>query len=391
MSSSFSTDFSVLDGWLAQNSPLWNIQSFQSLDWPWRTNYPELCNWLDAITHVPDYLEVEQALQEHVVGFTAVPKVTFDAPLEKTLHPPLPSYVSQGIKGRKWQQILAFSECTQISSPVIEWCAGKGHLGKVLALQQSAHVHSLEWQQSLCDSGADEAHRLGIAQTFTCADVLQGDGNEPLLHANSAVALHACGDLHRVLIEQGIAARLDQMAISPCCYHLTQDRQYRPLSKQGQQANTQLNQDNLKLAVKEVATAGQREQRLKALELTYRLGFDAWQRQARGVDQYLNVPSCPKRLLNEGFAGFCDWAAQQKGLQKQLTAYPIKGFEQIGEQRRQRVEILEAITQYFRRPLEYWLVLDRALCLEEAGYQVAIGVFCEPELTPRNLMIKATK
>ena len=37
------------------------------------------------------------------------------------------------------------------------------------------------------------------------------------------------------------------------------------------------------------------------------------------------------------------------------------------------------------------LVLDYALFLEEQGYTVRLGTFCERALTPRNLLLDAVK
>jgi hypothetical protein len=52
-----------------------------------------------------------------------------------------------------------------------------------------------------------------------------------------------------------------------------------------------------------------------------------------------------------------------------------------------QVRNLELLRGLFRRPLELWLVLDRALFLQEQGYGVRLGTFCETPLTPRNLLI----
>ncbi|MNG29795.1 hypothetical protein D3C84_1152830 [compost metagenome] len=52
---------------------------------------------------------------------------------------------------------------------------------------------------------------------------------------------------------------------------------------------------------------------------------------------------------------------------------------------------LELLRNLFRRPLELWLVLDRALFLEEQGYRVRPGLFCDYPLTPRNLLILAER
>lgn len=385
--SSYAELFTHLDQWLVQHKPLWDVQTFHSLDWPWRERFPDLCRWLEECENVPDTDLVEQALKQFVPTFQSF-TWGFETRLQTTLAEP-PSHFSAGIKGRKWHQIQGFSQAITPVSPVLEWCAGKGHLGKVIAFQHQAEVISLEWQASLCQVGQREAEQRQLAQHFLHADVLKGEGVKPLQQVNSAVALHACGDLHTTLIEQGIDAQLQYLAISPCCYHLTQAQHYQPLSLAGRQAQTTLTQDNLKLAVKEVATAGQREQRLKQLELSYRLGFDAWQRQAIGQDHYLNVPSCHKALLREGFIAFAKWAAEQKSLSQHLAQHPLDGFERIGQQRAERVVKVEAICQFFRRPLELWLVLDRALRLQEAGYHITVEEFCDKALTPRNFLIRA--
>jgi hypothetical protein len=45
----------------------------------------------------------------------------------------------------------------------------------------------------------------------------------------------------------------------------------------------------------------------------------------------------------------------------------------------------------FRRALECWLVLDKALFLEEQGYRCEISQFCSTDISPRNLLIQAIK
>ncbi|MBW7436181.1 hypothetical protein, partial [Escherichia coli] len=52
-------------------------------------------------------------------------------------------------------------------------------------------------------------------------------------------------------------------------------------------------------------------------------------------------------------------------------------------------EKLSLVQQGFRRLLEMWLVCDKALFLEEQGYQVSVNEFCPREVTPRNLLIHA--
>ncbi|GAM69239.1 SAM-dependent methyltransferases [Vibrio sp. JCM 19236] len=41
------------------------------------------------------------------------------------------------------------------------------------------------------------------------------------------------------------------------------------------------------------------------------------------------------------------------------------------------MERLGLVQQLFQRPLELWLVLDKALYLQEQGYQVELSQFCD--------------
>ena len=66
-------------------------------------------------------------------------------------------------------------------------------------------------------------------------------------------------------------------------------------------------------------------------------------------------------------------------------------FEAGGAQRLPIVARMELVRHLFRRPLELWLVLDRALYLQEQGYRVQIGEFCDKPLTPRNILIHAER
>ncbi|WP_417527130.1 methyltransferase [Marinomonas shanghaiensis] len=391
----FQQHFQALDTWLKAHTRLWQFDTFAQLDNPWRDHYPALAEYLTSQVEQP----IEEAFYDEVGRICPELQLSINErnyensrlSEKRTLTIDLPSYLSTAIKGRKWAQIQAFVAHTPHANNYLEWCAGKGHLGKLLAFEDHHPVHSLEWQKSLCEAGEQEAKRLKIPQTFTHADVLKGEGQEVLANAHCAVALHACGDLHRELIKQAVAAHTASLCISPCCYHLTQDEYYLPLSQTAQQSALTLRQADLKLAVKEVATAGAREQRLKQLELTYRLGFDAWQRTARQQDDYLPVPSIQKNRLNQGFQTFCQWAAEQKGLTDLTSKTAFENFEAIGQSRYQQIQKLEAISQLFRPALEHWLVLDRAMYLEEHGYHVEIGKFCEKSLTPRNWMIRATR
>ena len=64
-------------------------------------------------------------------------------------------------------------------------------------------------------------------------------------------------------------------------------------------------------------------------------------------------------------------------------------FLSEGVARKKVTDRIELVRHVFRRAIEVWLVLDRALYLQQHGYQVSIKTFCEKQLTPRNILILA--
>lgn len=124
--------------------------------------------------------------------------------------------------------------------------------------------------------------------------------------------------------------------------------------------------------------------------MAWRLGFDLLQRRLRGQDDYLPTPSLPSTWLQKDFERYCrDLAALKQLPEPGAEDWPA--LEQAGWQRLAEVRNLELLRGLFRRPLEVWLLLDRALLLEENGYAVRLGRFCAGELTPRNLLLLAER
>jgi len=82
--------------------------------------------------------------------------------------------------------------------------------------------------------------------------------------------------------------------------------------------------------------------------------------------------------------------AARKGLALP-AAIDFDAWERLGQRRFAEVTALDLPRQRFRRLLELWLVLDRALFLQEAGYAASIGTFCARDVSPRNLLLQARR
>lgn len=251
-----------------------------------------------------------------------------------------------------------------------------------------APVTSLEWQQSLCHAGQQRASQLGLRQQFVCVDVLKQPVAPYLQPAQQLLALHACGDLHRVAAKAAVEAGCQALALVPCCYHLQQTASYQPLSEAAQHSALRLSKADLRLAVQQSCTGGERVARLSQTEMLWRHLWWLW-RQLQGLG-YQPLRSVSKHWFSGDLADFLAFAAAEHQIAlpatQQLSALLPQAEQGLLRQRR-----LELVQHLFRRPLELWLVADLAMYLQEQGYQVRLSEFCAASLTPRNLLLEAVK
>ncbi|MCW8825855.1 MAG: SAM-dependent methyltransferase [Gammaproteobacteria bacterium] len=382
-----------LDSLLSESVSLWRPQPYKERRAEWSTQRPELTeallqlsdselavlsdshekllNWL--IPFVPEL----EALQRH----NRLPTLS-TTPLTD-----LGPHFSTSIPGRKLTQIEAFAGAVgKISHPIVEWCGGKGHLGRQLAANWQQPVITLEYDPKLCDAGEHLAERARIDQRFYRIDVLS-DESTPHLPEHHSVALHACGDLHRTLIKRAVDALAPAIDVAPCCYHLGHSDEYHPFSEGLQ---LKLNRDELRLAVTETVTSTTRDVKWRDQEMAWKLGYEQLRQEISGSDHYQNMKPIDKSWLRGSFKSFCENLALREKLNiDSRRDWPH--YESIGWQRQREVMRLSLLRNAFRRPLEVWLVLDIANYLSTHHYSVEIGEFCRRETTPRNILISARR
>jgi len=387
--------FRQLDAFLLRHQALWRPRPFTHMQLPWEADHPQLARWLRSRS-----LDHAEAAHNHPAALLApapFPELAEQAmalsrvdQLPTLRNPRTDARQAVDVPGRKWSQIQAFGSALTFSERPqhwLDWCAGKGHLGRQLAALGGT-LTCLEWDPALVEAGARLSQRLGIEANHRQQDVMSDAVAQYLGSVHTPVALHACGDLHVRLLRLGIELGCRQLAVAPCCYNRIQDDSYQALSDVARRSSLTLSRDDLGLPLSETVTAGARERRQRDHSMAWRLAFDLLQRALRGEDSYLPTPSLPSAWLKKGFEQYCRDLATLKGLPSpQNEAW--SQLEQRGWQRLAEVRNLELLRGLFRRPLELWLLLDRALLLAENGYVVRLGTFCPPELTPRNLLLIA--
>nr|WP_245399647.1 methyltransferase [Atopomonas sediminilitoris] len=391
--------FHALDQWLFQQQNFWQEAPFTHQQLSWEAQHPELGQWLrqQSLEHAEHYQGQPHALLNAPAPFAELAE---QAQRLSSLgpHPQHPSHTiparfAVDVPGRKWQQIEAFARCLPPPAQTVhwlDWCSGKSHLGRHLLHRLGGKLTSLEWDAALVEQAQQLSAKHQLTATHRIQDVLAESCQQHVSAQHSPIALHACGDLHLQLLRLASRQGCPQLAVAPCCYNRIASHDYQPLSQTARGAQLALTRSDLRLTLRESVNAGQRDRRLRDQSMARRLAFDQLCRERLGQTDYQSTPAAANKWLHLPFHQWANRVAEHMQRPLTLDSHDDEA-EALGWQRLAQIRNLELVGNLFRRPLELWLLLDRALFLHEQGYHTRLGTFCPRELTPRNALLLATK
>ena len=404
---------------LQRHQSLWRPRPFMDPDVPWRPSLPAAHAWfeslsLDAIDVVEAGISRSDRLVEAFAGADAPAELTdLVERIEATMAPLRQRLPTLGlapsrrllwrVPGRKWAQIVALGDVAAVALPtmpdvkrIVDWCSGKGHLGRLLAATAELPVIHLEHQAKLCRVGLELSERAGCvaSTTFHEVDVLaDSDAAVSTLDGQTvAVALHACGALSSTLTQGAAERGVAGVVASTCCYHKLRDGQdvYAPLSDAARGVELVLDRGALRLPTADEVNAGRGKRLRRRRELAWRQAVQLLVTEASGDPTYRALGAFPRSQLGLPFERFVAVVADELALPLPSAWDPVTA-ERHGWERARRARGLALLRGCFRRAMETWLIGDQAAWLQQQGYQVHLGTFCPAAITPRNLVIIASR
>ena len=174
--------FQALTAFLLEYKNLWRPVPFFLPVLPWESAHPALASALRTLDDKTlTELETDNAalvswltpMLPGVDGISALQRV----PAQRANNCNYPRRFDRDIPGRKWQQITAFVGCLEpLNGRVLEWCAGKSHLGRALYQRFQTPVTGLEWNSGLCQQGNALSDRHNVDVRLEHCDVLTPAG-----------------------------------------------------------------------------------------------------------------------------------------------------------------------------------------------------------------------
>ena len=250
--------FDELTRFLVSGGEIWRSRPFILEELPWEEEFSGLASWLRRLEERQvDELSIEimngrsladfpgaprelVRFQDEARGLTALGAVGRAEVSAELLS--RQGELRRSVPGRKWRQVEYFAAAVMELLPgdvvrVIDWCAGKGCLGRTVSFLSGLPALLLERREALREQALEAATKSGANCSFTPLDVFDDQAALLLGEDTAVVGLHACGSLTDELLEKCVSRRVRSLAVSSCCYNkLRSGSSYRPLSARGRQA-----------------------------------------------------------------------------------------------------------------------------------------------------------
>ncbi len=319
-----------------------------------------------------------------------------DVEVETTAETPLNPGLLRKLNPKKKHEIQTLKTIVdglKETSTIIDIGGGVGHLSCALISQSDKRSLCVDINKELQTLGAKKINNWLAEEANQIHFITENFGHESDLRfdfdaaQSTILGLHSCGSLSTSLIKYSIKNKIKNIINFSCCYHkLTNQYNISMLSKAH---GLLLTNNALHLAGRSSAVVdeGIIKSRYQFKRFRYSLHYFLHDR--------FQTPFAPLgNARKSDYTGrFCDYA-KKFYLGDELNFINDDELMDFYESPRTKFKVhqnylADTIRLFLGRAIELYIILDRAIFLQENGYQVQVVQAFRRDLSPRNIMIKA--
>ncbi len=274
---------------------------------------------------------------------------------------------------------------------------GMGHLARLCVRTFDWTFHSIDRDAALQAKGRDWLRRARALPReklcFIHASVEdRPQGEMDLLFSGqdrASIGLHTCGALALTQIRKSQRAGL--LLNVGCCYDQMDAPGDYPVSRLGKAHALPLTRRALFLATRGRHHKTEAEFALMKRVNAQRFALDLLLRRRFPALGFVAAGDAPRTLYAGSFAGYARDRLERLRLDVGMTDAELESFEVSARPETRRIFLCHLLRDRFARALEVVILLDRALLLEEQGFQVELLQVFDPRLSPRNIALIASR
>ncbi|MFZ4715176.1 MAG: methyltransferase [Bacteriovoracaceae bacterium] len=285
-------------------------------------------------------------------------------------------------------------------SHVIDIGGGVGFLAQSLSNYYLKPVTSIDMDATMQKTGR-ERNEQNQKKGSSLVNYVQAKlelGNSKLVSLFSkdslSLGLHTCGELANTHFQMAVKGEAGALINFGCCYYKLSYNNCLNVSQFAKEnPHLDLNMYALTLATLAHKQTDQEVYQNKNIVKRYRYSLHLYLHDMMGLTDFQALGNSHYTLYQGDFGHYALEQMSRLGIEHNET---VESFNQFFEdEKRSRLVkrmILSGILRgIYGRPLEMYVLVDRALYLEENGYQVALIPYFEEEISPRNIGIRAIR
>jgi hypothetical protein len=283
---------------------------------------------------------------------------------------------------------------------IVDIGGGIGLLAQTINNQYQHRVISIDMNAEFQKTGKDRhdynAKDPSNKVQYRNMKVEAGGDFAKLLETNvMPVGLHTCGQLAVDLIKFSAHKKTRALVNFGCCYH-TLDQ------TPDQQNISQFARDNDPIWMKKFALVlscrahrkmDEKDYNLKLKVKFFRYAIHILLHDHYGITDLISLGNSSPKLYNESFGAYVLEQFKRINVTPKHSLNELNDFFANPDLTMTIDRMLAAglIRNAMGRVMELYLLLDRAIYLEEEGYKVSVEEFFDEELSPRNIGITAVR
>ncbi len=212
-------------------------------------------------------------------------------------------------------------------------------------------------------------------------------------HKLLPVGLHTCGKLALDMIKISASKKVPALINFGCCYHtLDENSDLQNLSAFARHNDPLfLNKFALTLACRAHKKMSEKDYDFKILVKRYRYAIHILLHDSYGIPDMLGLGNSQAKLYASPFSDYAREQFKRIDLPLRHSDEELNQFFNDPNLQLLIKEMLAGglIRNALGRALELYLLLDRAIYLDEQGYEVMVSEFFDEEISPRNIGLSA--
>ncbi|GAB4023601.1 MAG: hypothetical protein Fur0010_26810 [Bdellovibrio sp.] len=273
----------------------------------------------------------------------------------------------------------------------LDLCAGVGHLSRVLSGHYNFQSTVVDFDHDLLEKGKSRLQKYPLPHApqvqFVQRDIRREGIVDLASQSDFSLALHNCGDLSVIHLQAIKDLENHSFLNIGCCYYKMPVEGHTNLSIKAKELNLPWTSIALYLATRAHYQKDIKDFRNKIQVKMFRYALHLLLDELKHPIQ--SVGEIPVRFYWGAFSDYALLKLSEHQIQHSWTSEELEAFyrdQNIQKQIKQMI-LANLIRWQLGRVLESYLILDRALFLEDHGHACDVVALFDEQISPRNLAI----